>query len=117
MANEYYQFARESSGINDLKRGEEYYQHAIKRYTTTTMTADEIHELGLNEVARIKGEMKQVMKEVGFEGDLKAFFEYVRNKKELMPFTEADEVITNFYSIQEKMLPQVNKLFLSLIHI
>ena len=75
------------------------------------MTADEIHELGLNEVARIKGEMKQVMKEVGFEGDLKAFFEYVRNKKELMPFTDADEVIANFYSIQEKMLPQVNKLF------
>ncbi|MDG1652729.1 MAG: DUF885 domain-containing protein [Flavobacteriaceae bacterium] len=111
MANEYDQFARESSGFNDLKRGEEYYQHAIKRYTTTTMTADEIHELGLNEVARIKGEMKQVMKEVGFEGDLKAFFEYVRNKKELMPFTDADEVIANFYSIQEKMLPQVNKLF------
>ena len=47
----------------------------------------------------------------GYEGDLKSFFDHVRNKKELMPFSDPQEVINNFYAIQEKMLPQVNKLF------
>lgn len=111
MANEYHQAARESSGFNALEGGKEYYQHAIKRYTTTTMTADEIHLLGLSEVAHIRQEMEQIKTQVGFKGALKSFFEYVRAKKELMPFSEPEEVIANFYAIQEKMMPQVNKLF------
>ncbi|MCB0470838.1 MAG: DUF885 family protein, partial [Flavobacteriaceae bacterium] len=50
--------------------GDAYYAHQIKKYTTTAMTANQIHELGLKEVARIREEMEAVKKEVGFEGDL-----------------------------------------------
>jgi len=111
MATEYFEAARTTSGFNTLEGGDAYYAYAIKKYTTTTLSAEEIHQLGLNEVARIGQEMEAVKKQVGFEGDLKSFFDHVRNKKELMPFSDPQEVIDNFYAIQKKMLPQVNKLF------
>ena len=111
MANEYLAAARTSSGFDALEGGSAYYDYAIQYYTTTTLSADEIHQLGLSEVARIGEEMKAVKEQVGFEGDLKSFFDHVRNRKELMPFTEPQQVVDNFYAIQKKMLPQVNKLF------
>tara|TARA_R110002012_G_scaffold321191_4_gene548028 strand:+ start:15240 stop:17018 length:1779 start_codon:yes stop_codon:yes gene_type:complete len=111
MASAYMEAGRTSSGIDDIPNGKAYYDYAIKLFTTTDMTADEIHELGLSEVARISTEMEKVKKEVGFEGDLKQFFDHVRTKKELMPFTSAEEVIANFNAIHEKMKPQVNQLF------
>jgi len=103
--------ARTSSGFNALEGGDDYYAYAIKNYTTTNMTAERNSSIGIDEVARIGQEMEKVKKQVGFEGDLKSFFDHVRNKKELMPFTDPQEVIDNFYAIQKKMLPQVNKLF------
>ncbi|TMU57285.1 DUF885 domain-containing protein [Flagellimonas algicola] len=111
MANEYMDAGRESSGIQGEPDGDAYYAHQIKKYTTTNMTADEIHELGLNEVARIRSEMEKIKEQVGFEGDLKAFFDYVRNNKELMPFTEPKQVIDNFNAIHDRMKPQIEKLF------
>ena len=102
---------RSSSGIGEYDNGEDWYQHQIKKYTTTNMTADEIHKLGLKEVARIRGEMEKVKKEIGFEGDLKAFFDHVRTNKNLMPFKDPQEVIDNFNAIHKKMLPQLDKLF------
>ena len=111
MANEYLAAARTSSGFDALEGGSAYYDYAIQYYTTTTLSADEIHQLGLNEVARIGQEMMAVKERVGFEGDLNSFFDHVRNRKELMPFTDPQQVIDNFYAIQKKMLPQVNKLF------
>ena len=50
--------------------------------TTTDMTASEIHELGLSEVARIRGEMEKIKEQVGFEGDLQAFFSFIRDSKD-----------------------------------
>jgi uncharacterized protein (DUF885 family) len=111
MANEYLAAARTSSGLDALEGGSAYYDYAIQYYTTTTLSADEIHQLGLSEVARIGEEMKAVKEQVGFEGDLKSFFDHVRNRKELMPFSDPQQVVDNFYAIQKKMLPQVNKLF------
>ena len=111
LETEYLQNGLDESGIDALPKGKEYYQHAIKNYTTTNMTVDEIHELGLKEVARILSEMETVKKEVGFKGDLKAFFEYVRNNKELMPYKSPEEIINNFNAIHEKMKPQLEKLF------
>ena len=73
----YLSAGRESSGIADIPNGEAYYDHAIKFYTTTKMSADEIHELGLKEVSRILAEMEKVKQKVGFVGDLKAFFDDV----------------------------------------
>ena len=111
MQNEYLPAGRETSGITGIPEGEEYYEHQIKLYTTTDMTAEEIHELGLAEVARISSEMEKVKEQVGFEGDLQSFFNYVRTNKELMPFDTAEEVIANFNAIYDKMKPNIPKLF------
>ena len=111
LKNDYLPKGRTSSGIDATPLGENYYNHQIKLYTTTTMTADEIHQLGLREVARIRSEMEMVKKEVGFEGDLNGFFEHVRTKKSLMPFTERSQVIAFYDSIHDVMKPQINKLF------
>jgi uncharacterized protein (DUF885 family) len=111
MAAEYSDAARTSSGISAVEGGKNYYAHAIKKYTTTEMSAEEIHQLGLDEVARIGNEMNKIKEQVGFTGDLKHFFDHVRNRKELMTFRDPQEVIDNFYAIRDKMMPQVNKLF------
>lgn len=111
MSTDYMDAGRNSSGIDSIPNGKAYYDYSIKLYTTTDMTADEIHQLGLNEVNRISAEMEKIKKEVGFEGTLNAFFDHVRNKKELMPFTKPEQVIENFNTIHKKMKPQVDKLF------
>jgi len=102
---------RESSGIEGIPNGKELYNYWIKYYTTTDLTAEEIHQLGLSEVARISGEMEKVMAEVGYKGSLISFFDYVRNKKELIPFAQAEQVIANFNAIHERMKPNLEKLF------
>jgi uncharacterized protein (DUF885 family) len=107
----YLDAGRESSGYDAMPNGETYYEHQIKTYTTTNMTAEEIHELGLKEVARILEEMETVKAEVGYTGDLKSFFDHVRNNRELMPFTDPQQVIDNFNAIHERMKPQLEKLF------
>ncbi len=111
LKNVYLPAGRGTSGFGSLPEGDRIYQTMITYFTTTDMTAEEIHELGLKEVARISSEMEQIMKEVGYKGDLKSFFEFVRNKKELMPFTDPQQVIDNFNAIHLKMEPQLNKLF------
>jgi len=111
MSTDYMEAGRTSSGIADTPNGQDYYKHQIKFYTTTNMTADEIHQLGLSEVQRILGEMEQVKKEVTFNGTIKEFFNHVRENKDLMPFTDPKQVIDNFNAIHERMKPQVEKLF------
>lgn len=111
LKTDYLAAGRETSGISAIPNGKEYYQHAIKNYTTTTMTADEIHNLGLSEVARILAEMEKVKTQVGFKGELKDFFNFVRENKELMPYSEPQQIINNFNAIHDKMKPQLEKLF------
>ena len=111
MESEYMPAGRASSGIQGIPDGDAYYQHQIKKYTTTTMTAEEIHQLGLSEVKRIRSEMEKIKEQVGFDGELKAFFDYVRNNKDLMPFDEPQQVIDNFNAIHERMKPQIERLF------
>jgi uncharacterized protein (DUF885 family) len=111
VSEDYAPAGRASSGISEIPQGPDYYKHLIKRYTTTEMTADEIHQLGLKEVARLKGEMEKVKTEVGFDGDLKSFFDHVRTKPELSPFDKPEQVIANFNAIHEKMKPQLAELF------
>ena len=111
MKNEYLENGRDSSGINVYVDGSDYYNYSIKLYTTTEMSADEIHQLGLNEVARISSEMEIVKSKVGFKGDLKSFFNHVRYLDELIPFQKPSEVIDNFNKIHLEMTPQVNSLF------
>jgi len=78
------QMARASNddGAWKLPEGDAYYNVQLERMTTTQMTADEIHDLGMREVARIHAEMDAIRKKVGFKGDLKAFFAFMREDKD-----------------------------------
>ncbi|HEU0226017.1 MAG TPA: DUF885 domain-containing protein [Steroidobacteraceae bacterium] len=70
--------ATEDDGVWKLPDGAAYYDYLLENFTTTKLTAGEIHAIGLREVARIHEAMRGVMKQVGFEGDLQAFFEFMR---------------------------------------
>jgi uncharacterized protein (DUF885 family) len=111
LKNEYLPASRTTSGIGSLPNGKTLYAAYVKQWTTTNMTPDEIHNLGLSEVARIKQEMEKVKTQVGFKGTLLEFFESVKNKPELKPFKKPEEVIANFNAIYDKIKPNVNKLF------
>ncbi len=108
---EYLIAGRESSGVDVYPFGADLYDFMIKKNTTTNLTAQEIHDLGLNEVKRIRGEMEKVMQQLNYSGDLLSFFDHVRQNKDLMPFTSPKEVIDNFNRIHERMLPQLDELF------
>ena len=111
IEKEYIPACRETSGIDGIPGGKEYYAFAVKRSTTTNKTPDEIFALGNSEVDRISKEMEKVKDQVQFKGDLKAFFDHLRNRKELMPFKTGEEVVARYYSIHEQMKPNLAKLF------
>jgi len=68
----------EPKGVGALSNGQAFYNYRLANQTTTELTADEIHNLGLSEVARLRGDMEAVKEQVGFDGDLKAFFKFIR---------------------------------------
>jgi len=71
LFNTHEESATKDDGIWKLPKGETYYAERLQHYTTTDMSADEIHAIGLSEVERIQGEMREIMKQVEFEGTLK----------------------------------------------
>ena len=111
LTNQYLPASRKTSGIGSLAFGKDLYAIYVKQWTTTEMTPEQIHELGLKEVARLNAEMEKVKEQVGFKGTLLQFFDEVRNKKELKPFTQPEQVIANFDSIYSRIKPNVDKLF------
>ena len=111
MKSDYVPACRSTSGIGSLKGGNDLYKVYVKQWTTTTKTPEEIHELGLKEVARIKAEMEKVKTQVGFKGTIIEFFDHVRNKPELKPFKTPEEVIANFERVHKIIEPNVNKFF------
>jgi uncharacterized protein (DUF885 family) len=111
LVNEYLPACRLTSGIGDLPNGEATYNYLIKLHTTTNMTADQIHALGKSEVARILDEMEIAKNKMGFEGDIKAFFEFIRNSPEQMPFSSPDQVINNFNDIKKRIDIKLNEVF------
>jgi len=74
--------AVDGDGIWRLKDGAAYYAERLNNYTTTDLTADEIHQIGLDNVERIHGLMRKIMADVGFEGDLQDFFQHLRTSDE-----------------------------------
>lgn len=76
------QAAERASGVHALPNGAAFYANQLAASTTTGMTADQIHEIGLAEVKRLRGEMEAIRKEVGFKGDLQAFFAELRDNKD-----------------------------------
>ncbi len=111
LISDYLPAAGDHTGIGSLPNGPETYRYLIRYHTSTDMTPDEIFALGEREVARISGEMEKVKEQVGFQGDLRAFFDHVRTSREQMPFTEPEEVIEHFEAIHATMGPYVKKLF------
>ena len=111
LKNEYLPASRTTSGIGSLPNGKELYAIYVKQWTTTNMSPEEIHNLGLSEVARIRQEMEKVKTQVGFKGTLPEFFESIKIKPELKPFKKPEEVIANFNAIYQTIKPNVNKLF------
>ena len=111
IVTEYIPKARKTSGLLDNYKGKKEYELWLKHYTTTTITAGQIFNLGLSEVSRIRKEMDAVKTQVGFKGDLKSFFQYVRTDPKFFPFKTEEEVLDRFRSFLDKMSPQLNSLF------
>jgi len=111
LKNEYFYKSRNSSGINELPGGEEYYNYLIRYWTTTDKTADEIYKTGLDEVKRIRSEMERIRTEVKFPGDLKQFFNYMKTDKRFMPYKTPEEVLNAFHTIQKTMEPNLKTMF------
>ncbi|MEM9014807.1 MAG: DUF885 domain-containing protein [Pseudomonadota bacterium] len=89
MRDEYLPGARTTLGASDMPDGEAFYDSRVKFFTTLdNATADDIHELGLKEVARIRAEMDEIIDEVGFEGDFAAFIEFLRTDEQFYAKTE-----------------------------
>ncbi|MGW8391980.1 DUF885 domain-containing protein [Pseudoduganella sp. HUAS MS19] len=78
MREEYVPKAKEALAAESYPDGKAYYQSKIVEFTTTSLSADQIHQIGLDEMAKIRAEMHEVMKQVGFKGDLPAFLQFLR---------------------------------------
>lgn len=76
--NEYLPACRPEVGVTSIPGGENYYQYLITYFTTTSMSAEEIHELGISELTRIRAEMQSIIDDVNFDGDFKAFVDFLR---------------------------------------
>lgn len=82
--------SEQSQGVSTIPEGAAFYNAMLEVQTTTKMTADEIHELGLKEVARLRSEMETIREKVGFQGDLTAFLAFMRTDKQFYePSTDA----------------------------
>jgi uncharacterized protein (DUF885 family) len=103
LKNEYLAKTRPSVGLSAIPNGQEQYAYRARVSTTTKLTPDEIHQIGLSEVRRIRSEMEKVKAQVGFKGDLNAFFEFVRTEPKFNPFKTPDEVLTAYRAIEARL--------------
>ncbi|MCG2593109.1 DUF885 domain-containing protein [Ramlibacter sp. XY19] len=111
MRERYLPAARTTAGFGALPGGAGWYELLVRSFTTTDMTPEEIHALGLREVARIRGEMEKVKERFGFRGDLQAFFQSLDTRKELTPFRTDDEVMAAYRAINERVQAGLPRLF------
>lgn len=110
LKNEYMGAARETHGYWDLPNGEEWYAYRVAQSTTTDLTPDELHQIGLDEVARIKSEMKEVMAEVDFDGTLEEFFAYVKEEPKFY-YDDKEALLQGYRDLQAKVNALLPKLF------
>ena len=110
FTEQYQPGARTSIGISETPNGKAFYKNRAKHYTTTDITPKEIHELGLKEVARIRGEMEAVIKEVGFKGSFAEFIHFLRTDPQFYA-TTPEQLLKEASYIAKKMDAQLPKLF------
>ncbi len=101
ISDDYLPAARDTAGLGALPDGEDWYAWLVRYHTTTDLTPDEIHRIGLAEVERIHDEMIAIKEEVGFEGDLQAFFEHL-NTEPRFYFGSREEMLEAYEALREK---------------
>lgn len=110
FGHEYLPACRETVGIWDTPDGRALYANRARYHTTTTLTPEQIHEIGLAEVARNRAEMQQVMDEVGFKGSLADFFEFLRTDPQFY-YKTGDELFRAYAYITKVIDPELPRLF------
>jgi uncharacterized protein (DUF885 family) len=110
LANEYLPAARDGVGLSHMKGGDKVYSYLIESNTTLPLSAEEVHKLGLSEVARIKGEMEKIKTQVGFKGTLREFFDYVRSAPQFK-YASKEEMRQDFLSIGKRVNARVREQF------
>ncbi len=111
LETEYLPKARDTAGLAGTPNAAAKYAFKARESTTTALTPDEIHQIGLGEVARIRTEMEKVRIRVGFKGDLQAFLASIPVNPALTPFKTEAEVIDAYKVIQRRVEPLLDKLF------
>ncbi len=113
MVDKYRPGARTTLGASEFPNGRAYYAHLIRHFTTLDLTADQIHQIGLKEVARIREEMDEVIQEVGFEGNFAAFLHSLRTDSRFYPKTP-EQLLKEASYIAKKMDGKLPALFKTL---
>jgi len=110
VRDEYIPAARESHGMNALPGGPERYAFLVREITTTDLTPEQIHAIGLAEVSRIHEEMQAVMNQVEFEGDLHEFFDFLNTDPQFY-FTERQDLLDGYNALRDVIEPNAPRLF------
>jgi len=110
MVKRYQPNARKNIAASSLPNGHAYYQNRVEHYTTLKITADDVHQIGLTEVARIRAEMQSIITQVGHQGDFASFIDFLRTDPQFYATTPEDLLKEAAY-IAKKMDAQLPKLF------
>lgn len=110
VAEDYLPHCRDTVSLAALPDGAAWYAFRAKASTTTDLTPAQIHDIGLREVARIQGEMREVMQQVGFKGDLKAFFAHMTDRNNYT-FASEEELLKAYNALNARVNAGVPKLF------
>ena len=102
--------ARESIGLSELPNGSAWYEFRARSYTTTRLTPDEIHRIGLDEVKRIRAEMMDIIEEVGFDGSFAQFLEHLRTDPQFY-YDNPDDLYEAYLATSKRIDPELVKLF------
>ncbi len=110
MEEEYVPGARESIGISAVPGGRDYYRFCVRKFTTLDLTPEEVHQIGLAEVARIQAEMDQIISDVGFDGDFAEFTKFLREDPQFYA-ESSEELLKEVALVLKKMDGQLPTLF------
>ena len=110
VVDEYLPATRDTVGIWDTPGGGDWYQKRIAWFTTTDLTADQIHELGLKEVARIRGEMQKIIQQVGFQGSFQDFLQYLRTDPKFR-YTDPEQLLEAYRATAKQIDPMLPQYF------
>ena len=106
----YLKQSRETVGLYDIPDGRELYEVLAKSFTTTDLSPKEIHQIGLDEVQRIRGEMEGVIDELKFEGSFKDFLTFLREDKRFY-YDSPEELFEGYLAVSKRIDPELVKLF------